>query len=81
MERCACGGGMMTKERYVYLFQTGRFYDTPDIVKAFSNLARALKAVPKTFKEKHEIGSYYYSHYFENKRSRKWLTIKKMKLE
>jgi hypothetical protein len=71
----------MKKERCIYLFQTGRYYDSPDVVRIFSSLAKALKAVPKTFKEQPDVTSYYHSHYFNNKRSRKWLTIKKMKLE
>lgn len=68
------------KVRFVYLYKSGRYYDSPEIVRIFSSMEKALNAVPKTFRENTSI-SIKDMYYAENNKSKKWLKITRMKLE
>lgn len=70
----------MTKGRYAYLFLEGKYYDSPNVVRIFSSIEKALNAVPKTFRENTSIctDSLYYA---ENNKTKKWLKITRKRLE
>jgi len=70
----------MKKVRYVYLFLLGKYYDSPNVVRTFSSMDKALDAVPQTFREKTSMStdSLYYA---EDNRTKKWLKIVKKNLE
>ena len=66
------------KSLSVAIFQIGKYYDSPDIIKVFSSFDKAMEHVPKGFKQIQVLGSYYYA---ENKRRGEWLSIKCYEVE
>lgn len=71
----------MSEEKFIFLFQKGNYYDSPDIVKVFDNSDKALKKVTRGFliNDSLSIPNKYW--FIQNKKKRKWISIKKMKVE
>lgn len=64
--------------KYIVIFEIGKSYTGADITRVFSSIKKAMRYIPKGFKEKVVAG---YDYYAENKRSNKWLRIQRYNIE
>lgn len=62
----------------IAIFEIGDYHDSPDIVRVFASIEKAIENVPYGFKELQDFPFYYY---YENEINEKWLSIKEYEVE
>ena len=66
----------------IAIFEIGDFYDTPDIIRVFSSVAKAKENIPSGFKELQDFpSSHLSSHHYEDGNKKRWLSIKEYEVE
>jgi len=61
----------------IALFESGYYYDNPDIVRVFSTIERAIDNIPPEYEKKET----YMELYYENQKHARWLSITIYKVE
>ena len=63
----------------VAIFEIGNYHDSPDIVRVFSSVEKAIENIPSGFEKRKNFSLEYL--YYEDEINKKWLNIKEYEVE